>query len=175
MEQVLKAKDEKTGAEISINKNCAEMDRQVPLLLGVSNAILENVIFCHQEDTLWPFSDQANLKKIFDEIFDTTKYTKALNEMRGTAKKYQKYSKEFKQELDLKRKDFEQYAKMKANISQYETKIKELKDFILKKQQQRDYLERELKELEFEENKILKAENDITFLNIRIVEKEKES
>jgi DNA repair protein RAD50 len=50
--------------------------------MGVSNAILENVIFCHQEESLWPFSDQANLKKIFDEIFDTTKYTKALNEMR---------------------------------------------------------------------------------------------
>lgn len=72
------------------------MDRQVPLLMGVSNAILENVIFCHQEDTLWPFSDQANLKKIFDEIFDTTKYTKALAEMRTVAKKYSKYTKEFK-------------------------------------------------------------------------------
>lgn len=130
MEQVLKAKDEKSGQEISINKNCAEMDRQVPLLMGVSNAILENVIFCHQEDTLWPFSDQANLKKIFDEIFDTTKYTKALTEMRNASKKYQKYSKEFKQELDLRKKDFEQYAKLKANISQYENKINELKSSI---------------------------------------------
>lgn len=53
--------------------------------------------------------------------------------MRQTAKKYTKYSKEFKQELDLKRKDFEQYAKMKSNISQYETKIRELREFINKK------------------------------------------
>ncbi len=75
--------------------------------MGVSNAILENVIFCHQEESLWPFSDQANLKKIFDESFDTTKYTKALTEMRKTAKKYSKYAKEQKAELDLKRKDFE--------------------------------------------------------------------
>jgi len=42
----LKTTDEK-GNEVSINKNCAEMDRQVPLLMGVSNAILENVVFCH--------------------------------------------------------------------------------------------------------------------------------
>ena len=56
---------------------------------------------------MWPFSDQANLKKIFDEIFDTTKYTKALTEMRAVAKKYTKYAKEFKQELDLKKKDYE--------------------------------------------------------------------
>ncbi len=46
LEQVLKARDGK-GHEISINKNCAEMDRQVPLLLGVSAPILEHVIFCH--------------------------------------------------------------------------------------------------------------------------------
>ena len=59
------------------------MDKQVPLLMGVSAAILENVIFCHQDEALWPFSDQANLKKIFDEIFDTSKYTKFLVEMRN--------------------------------------------------------------------------------------------
>ena len=116
LEQVLKARDER-GNEISINKNCAEMDRQVPMLMGVSNAILENVIFCHQDESLWPFSDQANLKKIFDEIFDTSKYTKALVELRGIAKKYTKYAKEFKQELDLHKKDYEQYAKLKQNIN----------------------------------------------------------
>ena len=99
------------------------MDRQVPMLMGVSNAILENVVFCHQDESLWPFSDQANLKKIFDEIFDTTKYTKALNELRQTSKKYSKYAREFKQELDLTVKDFEQFTKIKANISQYEAKI----------------------------------------------------
>ena len=92
---MLKARDER-GNEISINKNCAEMDRQVPMLMGVSNAILENVVFCHQDESLWPFSDQGNLKKIFDEIFDTSKYTKALHELRLIAKKYTKYAKEFK-------------------------------------------------------------------------------
>ena len=47
--------------------------------------------------------------------------------MRNTAKKYFKHSKEFKQELDLKKKDFEQYAKLRQNITQFENKIKELK------------------------------------------------
>ena len=96
--------------------------------MGVSNAILENVIFCHQEESLWPFSDQANLKKIFDEIFDTTKYTKALTEMRTVAKKYSKYAKEFKLELDLKRKDYEQYSKLKSSIGVYDAKLKEIRD-----------------------------------------------
>lgn len=102
------------------------MDRQIPMLMGVSNAILENVIFCHQDESLWPFSDQANLKKIFDEIFDTTKYTKLLTEMRSIAKKYSKYAREFKQELDLQKKDYEQYLKVKGSLKVYDDKILEI-------------------------------------------------
>lgn len=50
--------------------------------------------------------------------------------MRLVAKKYSKYAKEFKQELDLKRKDYEQYAKLKASVGQYDAKLKEIKDTI---------------------------------------------
>ena len=83
-----------SGQEVSINNKCAEMDREVPMLMGVSKAIMENVIFCHQDEALWPFSDQANLKKIFDEIFDTAKYTKILVEMRDNSKQFNKKSKD---------------------------------------------------------------------------------
>jgi DNA repair protein RAD50 len=58
------------------------MDEEVPLLLGVSKAILENVIFCHQEDSNWPLSEPAALKKKFDDIFEATKYTKALDNIK---------------------------------------------------------------------------------------------
>ncbi len=130
------------------------MDKSVPLLMGVSNAILENVIFCHQEESLWPFSDQANLKKIFDEIFDTTKYTKALTEMRQVSKKYTKYAKEFKQELDLKRKDYEQYAKLKSSIGQYDAKLKEIREQITTAQVKKEALDGELREMDRDLTKI---------------------
>lgn len=42
----------------------------------VLQAILENVIFVHQEDSNWPLSDGQTLKKKFDDIFAATKYTK---------------------------------------------------------------------------------------------------
>ena len=45
-----------------------------PLLL---QAVLENVIFVHQEDSNWPLADGQTLKKKFDDIFNATKYTKA--------------------------------------------------------------------------------------------------
>jgi len=47
---------------------------EIPLLLGVSKAVLENVIFCHQEDSYWPLAGAAALKKKFDAIFEATKW-----------------------------------------------------------------------------------------------------
>jgi DNA repair protein RAD50 len=40
-------------------------------------AVLENVIFVHQEDSNWPLAEGLVLKKKFDDIFAATKYTKA--------------------------------------------------------------------------------------------------
>ena len=39
-------------------------------------AVLENVIFVHQEDSNWPLSEGKVLKDKFDDIFSATKYTK---------------------------------------------------------------------------------------------------
>lgn len=55
------------------------MDAELPLHLGVPKAILENVIFCHQEESNWPFSDSTTLKKKFDEIFDSKRYQMVLD------------------------------------------------------------------------------------------------
>ena len=49
------------------------MDSEIPALLGVSKAVLENVIFCHQEDSYWPLAEPAALKKKFDDIFEATR------------------------------------------------------------------------------------------------------
>ena len=55
------------------------MDRLIPDCFGVSKALLEHVIFCHQEDSDWPLQSDKVLKSHFDEIFSATKYIKALD------------------------------------------------------------------------------------------------
>lgn len=50
------------------------MDREIPALVGVSKAILDNVIFVHQDDSNWPLQDPSTLKKKFDDIFSATRY-----------------------------------------------------------------------------------------------------
>lgn len=62
-----------TKQRTSLSTKCAELDEEVPKQLGVSRAILDNVIFCHQEESNWPLSEPAALKKKFDEIFEATK------------------------------------------------------------------------------------------------------
>ncbi|KAF2751176.1 hypothetical protein M011DRAFT_436100 [Sporormia fimetaria CBS 119925] len=75
------------GQKESISTRVAELDSLIPQYLGVSKAILEYVIFCHQDDSLWPMSEPSVLKKRFDEIFEALKYTKAIDNIKVLRKK----------------------------------------------------------------------------------------
>lgn len=54
------------------------MDAEIPHLLGVSKSVLENVIFCHQEDSWWPLAEPSALKKKFDDIFEATRHVQSV-------------------------------------------------------------------------------------------------
>ena len=82
LDQIIQMVDENTGEKVSLTKKCADINAEVPILMGVSKAILENVVFVHQEDSNWPLGEGAVLKKKFDDIFSATKYTKALEQIR---------------------------------------------------------------------------------------------
>ncbi|KAG1658953.1 hypothetical protein FOA52_010050 [Chlamydomonas sp. UWO 241] len=71
-----------TGEKQAITYRCADIDKMVPSLMGVSKAVLENVIFVHQEESNWPLAEGRVLKDKFDDIFSATKYTKALEALR---------------------------------------------------------------------------------------------
>ncbi|KAL8783668.1 MAG: hypothetical protein Q9213_004462 [Squamulea squamosa] len=76
------------GERTVLSSRNAELDRFIPQYLGVSKAVLENVIFCHQDESLWPMSEPSVLKKKFDEIFEALKYTKAIDAIKKMKKEY---------------------------------------------------------------------------------------
>lgn len=78
----------KDGKELQLNSRCADIDQEMSRFLGVSKAVLEYVIFCHQEDSLWPLAEPSTVKKRFDDIFEATQYTKALDDMKFARKEY---------------------------------------------------------------------------------------
>ncbi|GIY77737.1 DNA repair protein RAD50 [Caerostris darwini] len=70
------------GETTEVSSKCAEIDAEMIGFLGVSKAILNHVIFCHQEESNWPLSEGKALKQRFDDIFAATRYIKALEEIR---------------------------------------------------------------------------------------------
>ncbi|XP_062909196.1 DNA repair protein RAD50 [Mobula hypostoma] len=132
----------KHGEKVSLSSKCAEMDREMISALGVSKAVLINVIFCHQEDSNWPLSEGKTLKQKFDEIFSATRYIKALEKLRQvrlnqsqkvreyqTALKYLKQNKEKAQEIQHQLADKEnQLAASKENVQSIENQIAPLEE-----------------------------------------------
>ncbi len=59
---------------VSLSTKCADINAMVLSHLGVSKAILNYVIFCHQEESNWPLEEGSKVKAKFDEIFASDKY-----------------------------------------------------------------------------------------------------
>ncbi|KAJ4482060.1 hypothetical protein J3R30DRAFT_3286505 [Lentinula aciculospora] len=126
LESILAVDDssvEKNSKRAVISTKCAEMDTEIPQLLGVSKAVLENVIFCHQEDSYWPLSEPSTLKKKFDDIFEATRYTKALDNIKALRK-------DRVADLKAEKERLEGLAKEKGHADKLRARISELKNTI---------------------------------------------
>ncbi|KAK5969912.1 Zinc-hook domain-containing protein [Trichostrongylus colubriformis] len=79
----------KDGQVHSLSSKVADFQKEIVNLLGVPAAILDNVIFCHQEDSNWPLSEPKELKLRFDRIFQLTRFVKAIEVMKKMKKDYE--------------------------------------------------------------------------------------
>ncbi|AMD19576.1 HCL575Cp [Eremothecium sinecaudum] len=113
------------GSRTTLSTRAVDLDQQVPLYLGVPRAILDYVIFCHQEDSLWPLSEPANLKKRFDEIFQAMKFTKALDNLKSIKKDIGVDIKLLKQSVEHFKVDRDRARGIRHTIAEYEQKIQE--------------------------------------------------
>ncbi|OCB89866.1 hypothetical protein A7U60_g2895 [Sanghuangporus baumii] len=129
-----------TSMRATISTKCAEIDAEIPNLLGVSKAVLDNVIFCHQEDSYWPLAEPAALKKKFDDIFEATKYTKALDSIKALRK-------ERIAELKVDKERLESLAREKAHADKLKARINELQSSIAVKEMRHEKLRAECDKL----------------------------
>uniref|UniRef100_A0A183CNE7 AAA_23 domain-containing protein n=1 Tax=Globodera pallida TaxID=36090 RepID=A0A183CNE7_GLOPA len=77
---------DKFGNLKSVSSKICDFNKEMLNLLGVPKAVLEHVLFCHQEEANWPLSEPKELKVRFDAIFEVTKYVKALDNIKKTIK-----------------------------------------------------------------------------------------
>ncbi|KAF8711001.1 repair protein, partial [Rhizoctonia solani] len=117
-----------------ISTKCAELDAEIPHLLGVSKSVLENVIFCHQEDSYWPLAEASVLKKKFDDIFEATRYTKALDNIKSLRK-------ERVADLKADKERLHSLGLEKAHADRLKSKIDELTNQVAEKTQESEETE----------------------------------
>ena len=106
------------------NVKVGEMDTLIPEFLGLSQALLNYVNFCHQEDCLWPFSDSGKLKSVLDQVFST-------NVLSGALEAQKKYISKEEANLRGKQKELnwamDMLEKNRNTIEKHKSVVKEIK------------------------------------------------
>lgn len=93
--------EDSRGKREDTGRRVEEINNEMAVAMGVSKAILNNVVFCHQEDSNWPLEEGQKLKIKFDEIFGTTDYNKAIDKFIKLRKGYEDKLKECKTHIGI--------------------------------------------------------------------------
>ncbi|XP_078407239.1 DNA repair protein RAD50 [Cetorhinus maximus] len=157
----------KHGEKVSLSSKCAELDREMISALGVSKAVLNNVIFCHQEDSNWPLSEGKALKQKFDEIFSATRYIKALETLRQVRLKQSQSVREYQVELKYLKQNKEKAHDIQGQLADKETQLSASKENVQSIENQIAPLEERLMQIDQNLTKVMKLDNDVKALESR--------
>ncbi|XP_076835840.1 DNA repair protein RAD50 [Brachyhypopomus gauderio] len=157
----------KHGEKVSLSSKCAEIDREMISALGVSKAVLNHVIFCHQEESNWPLSEGKALKQKFDEIFSATRYIKVLETLRQLRLKQTNTVKSCQTELKYLKQNKEKAQEIKELLSTKEAQLASSKESVQRIESQIDPLENRLNDIDDNLGKVMKLDNDIKALDSR--------
>ncbi|KAH6657791.1 DNA repaire protein UVS6 [Truncatella angustata] len=166
LESALETK--RLGERSSITSKNADMDSLVPETLGVAPAILESVIFCHQDESLWPMSEPASLKKRFDEIFEAQKYTKAIDNLKVIRKKKGEELTKWKNEEVHCKANKDKADRCEKRCVQLQEEIEKLRVQVEDKRLEIEQVGREAKEKHEQANSFLDIVHDLKHKEDRI-------
>uniref|UniRef100_A0A673HPB9 DNA repair protein RAD50-like n=1 Tax=Sinocyclocheilus rhinocerous TaxID=307959 RepID=A0A673HPB9_9TELE len=157
----------KHGEKVSLSSKCAEMDREMISALGVSKAVINHVIFCHQEESNWPLSEGKALKQKFDEIFSATRYIKVLETLRVLRMKQTSTVKTCQMELKYLKQNKDKAQEIRELLSAKEAQLSSSKESVQRIESQIDPLENRLCDIDSSLSKVMKLDNDIKALDSR--------
>ncbi|CAH2276998.1 DNA repair RAD50 [Pelobates cultripes] len=164
----------KHGEKVSLSTKCAEVDKEMITALGVSKAVLNNVIFCHQEESNWPLSEGRQLKIKFDEIFSATRYIKALETLRQVRLKQAQQVKVYQTDLKYLKQNKEKSQEIKDHLRNKEAQLAASRENVKSIENQLEPLKNRLADIQKNLSKVLKLDNEINALESRkkIMEKD---
>ncbi|XP_075365665.1 DNA repair protein RAD50 [Mycteria americana] len=165
----------KHGEKVSLSSKCAEIDREMISALGVSKSVINNVIFCHQEESNWPLSEGKALKQKFDEIFSATRYIKALETLRQVRLKQSLKVKECQAVLKYLKQNKEKAQEIQDHLNNREAQLAASKENVKSIESQLNPLKSSLAAVEQNLMKVMRLDNDIKARESRRRQMEKDN
>ncbi|CAD5115944.1 DgyrCDS4874 [Dimorphilus gyrociliatus] len=153
----------------SISKKCIDINNEMVDLLGVSKPILENVIFCHQEDSCWPLSEGKLLKTKFDEIFASAQYVKAVDQIKVIRKQKEQERRILINDLEHLNRNKTGAQNVREELDENEVKFKQYKKRIDDMKKENDPLTKEYAKLQEDQAEINDMRSKERSLEERVV------
>ncbi|XP_037948958.1 DNA repair protein RAD50-like [Teleopsis dalmanni] len=138
----------------SISKRCIDVDVGMCQFMGVSKAIINNVLFCHQEESSWPLDEAKKLKEKFDAIFGITEYNKAIE-------KFISMRKTQMEDLKVNEANLRYLEHLKQEMENKMMALKKAEEKCIDVKQQCTTCDEEVKPIEQRLNEIRKVEYDV--------------
>ncbi|XP_077865420.1 DNA repair protein RAD50.L-like [Saccoglossus kowalevskii] len=149
------------GEKVQISSKCADLNFEMIGCLGVSKAVLNNVIFCHQEEANWPLSESKALKTKFDEIFAATRYIKTLDHIRKFKQEQLGSIREYQAEIKYLKQNKEKATEIKDNISKAEARLAATTETVNKIKEQLEPVKNKLEDIAQKEGSIYELEKKV--------------
>ncbi|XP_066159049.1 DNA repair protein RAD50 isoform X2 [Euwallacea fornicatus] len=130
-----------------IGNRCVDIDMYCCQKLNVSKAIINNVIFCHQENSAWPLDEPKKLKEKFDDIFGSTEYNKCVEKLRKLIKIKSDDIKLLKEQVQQKELNKRNTERLREDLTNNELKLKALQELVQEKHNEIQPLEEKLEEI----------------------------
>lgn len=137
----------KSGQIHDMSGRCLDANMFCAQKLNVSKAILNNVIFCHQENASWPLEEAKKLKEKFDEIFGSTDYNKCIEKFRKLIKSKKvelRVLEEQVKQRELQKKNTE---KLRESVCEKELRLENVEKEIEEKRKEIEPLQKRLDEI----------------------------
>ncbi|KAB0795761.1 hypothetical protein PPYR_09822 [Photinus pyralis] len=150
------------GTPQLISSRCVEIDNEICDILGVSKAILNNVVFCHQEDAYWPLEEPKKLKEKFDEIFGSTEYNRCAESIRKMIKEKETEIKIQESKVGMLKQVKEIVDRKNSDLNEKKEKNGRLEEVIKEKKERITPLDSRLREIADLETNLAKLQADYT-------------